>query len=600
MSTIFFTDGVLANSISAETRLVLESLRERHARLGIIINRRERLQRSIEQPLKINSLFDPKLLIYSDTEATLVEAAAKARPDRALFVSEDSIQRRESLKAGFDMAIPHLTLVSELMEGGTLVYARVSKLNEEHRDGRLKRFLRMPIAPVFLSLVDSGFAYIITSTRITEEIRAMGFEVTTFDGHDPQVTDLYLARDDRKVPESRTPEEFATDFLKQQDKSRFIVGPLDRALLLALSDVPIEEIHFPNARHGHNRRLRAKTTLLAPLTGEINTSRSPLRLNSSMLTVDEVKVLQEEITKEKIEALHAPYVGDKPLVVKGVSHTIRSRHISQTDNCLVTHALVEQLNTIGGSLLKVQLCEFTLADKKFYNVEAELPGSEPDAFVIISAHFDSIARDVAGFTPAPGADDDASGMAGVLAAAQVAVRLRAAGPLKRSLRFLFFNAEEDFILGSLEYAARQRAKSVNIVAVFQMDMIGFNGGKPRVFEIHAGFHRNPVTESRSLQFAQAVSDMAAQVSPSLTEKQIYPRDNDRDPAEGYSDHTPFHENGYAACMISEDYNTDPGDPDPDPQINKDYHQSTDQKIDYAYAAEIARAVVAAAILTAKS
>jgi hypothetical protein len=53
-------------------------------------------------------------------------------------------------------------------------------------------------------------------------------------------------------------------------------------------------------------------------------------------------------------------------------------------------------------------------------------------------------------------------------------------------------------------------------------------------------------------------------------------------------------------MISEDYNTDPGDPDPDPQINKDYHQSTDKKIDYAYAAEIARAVVAAAILTAKS
>jgi Zn-dependent M28 family amino/carboxypeptidase len=403
------------------------------------------------------------------------------------------------------------------------------------------------------------------------------------------------------VPEGKTPEEFATEFLKRQDKSRFIVGPLDGALLLALSDIPIEEIHFPNARHGHNRRLRAKTTLLAPLAGEINTSTSPLWLNSSMLTADEVKVLQEEITKEKIEALHAPYVGDKPLVVKGVSHTISSRHISQTDNTLVTHALVEQLNSIGGGLLKVQLCEFTLADKKYYNVEAELPGSsEPDAFVIISAHFDSIARDVAGFTPAPGADDDASGMAGVLAAAQVAVRLRAAGPLKRSLRFLFFNVEEDYILGSLEYAAKQHAKSVNIVAVFQMDMIGFNGGNPKVFEIHAGFHRNPVTESRSLQFAQAVSDMADLVSPSLTEKQIYPRGNDRDPAEGYSDHTPFHENGYEACMISEDYNTDPGDPCPDPQINKDYHQSTDKKIDYAYAAEIARAVAAAAILTAKS
>jgi hypothetical protein len=66
MSTIFFTDGLLANSICSETRSVLKSLRERYARLGIIINQRDELQNSFEQTLKISdllSLFDPKLII---------------------------------------------------------------------------------------------------------------------------------------------------------------------------------------------------------------------------------------------------------------------------------------------------------------------------------------------------------------------------------------------------------------------------------------------------------------------------------------------------------------------------------------------------------
>ena len=52
-------------------------------------------------------------------------------------------------------------------------------------------------------------------------------------------------------------------------------------------------------------------------------------------------------------------------------------------------------------------------------------------------------------------------------------------------------------------------------------------------------------------------------------------------------------------MVSEDYNTDEGDPDPDPQVDPHHHTSGDQAFDFAYAAEIARAVIAAAFLTAR-
>ena len=53
-------------------------------------------------------------------------------------------------------------------------------------------------------------------------------------------------------------------------------------------------------------------------------------------------------------------------------------------------------------------------------------------------------------------------------------------------------------------------------------------------------------------------------------------------------------------MISEDHYIDEGDPSPDPQYNPNYHESDDIEIDYTYAANVARAVTGAAILTARS
>lgn len=107
----------------------------------------------------------------------------------------------------------------------------------------------------------------------------------------------------------------------------------------------------------------------------------------------------------------------------------------------------------------------------------------------------------------------------------------------------------------------------------------------------------------SLPLAERVRYAASVVSPSLVNPkspQMYPRPGGFDPAETRSDHRRFHEHGYPACMISEDHFYDYGDPHPDPQYNPNYHESDDENIDYVYAANIARAVAGAAILTAKS
>lgn len=628
MSAIFFSDSVITHASSAadciglqycarsDARMVLESLWERRARMGLIAHLGEQPQELLDQALNKSGLlgfFDPKLVIYSDgfTETALAEAMSKAGPPpgRSLFVGQHREERAHALQVGFDAAIPHPLLVSELMHGGTLAYVRVSGLHGEYRDGRLKRFLNMPVAPLYFTREREGTAYGITSAGITETLRSMGFDVKIFGGeHDPQVTDLYLAHDDRAVPEGYEPAEYSTKFLARQGKAGLIVEPVEGALMLALPpDVSIEEIHFPKAKHGHNQMLLADTTLLAGLAANVPAASAESRFRQrayAPLTEDELRALRDGITSTSIERLHAPYIGDASLYVGGEQHLIKSRHIKSPGNELVTRALCEHLKTIGGGLLKVRRHNFLYNSLKLSNVEAELPGSEPNSVVIISAHFDSIALDVQDSESAPGADDDASGMAAVLAAAEMVVKLRAAGQLRRSLRFLFFNAEEQGLVGSKEYAGEQCECGPTIVGVFQMDMIGFPGKKPNetpeVFELHAGCSNYPQAEMKSVELAQRVSDMAALVSPSLTNIQFYPVDVGYDPAEDRSDHHAFHAGGVAACMASEDYNTDRYDPKPDPQVNPDYHESTDKRIDCAYAAEIARAVVAAALLTAKN
>lgn len=618
MSTIFFTESMLA---MAESRAELECLLQSGARIGVLVNGNRDpgfLEKSCRPKTRLSSRVDRDLVIYTDklTDDILATAAVEARKNagQALFVGEYCEERSSALNAGFDAAIPHPSLVSEVLDGERLVYGRVSGLSRDYVDRRMERLLNLPVLPVHITAEESGSAYVITSGRIAELIRKTGFNVITFDDHDPQTTDLYLVRDDRKVPEGEDPTKFAMDFLKRQGTAKFVVAPVHNWLMLALpSDISIEEIHFSSPRQGHSWSLSPDRYLWQPedrvlfrrTTDAIVSPVSKSLLNGG-LTLKEKEELEHGIDAKTIERWHSPYVGKTLLKVGEKSYKIRSRHTSREENQYVTDGLVEHLTQIGGDLLIVNCRPFEYGGKTLSNVEAELPGTQPDEIVIVSAHFDSIATDVQGGYPAPGADDDASGMAGVLAAAEVAVKLRRElGAFKRTLRFILFNAEERSVNGSKKYV-RTLPRDITIAGVFQMDMIGFHGGKPTVFEIHAGYQHSDDVETKSRLLAERVRDVAAFVSPSLVNRgnpaspQIYPRDGEFDPAEGQSDHSRFHECGHAACMISEDYNTDPWDITyPDPQVNPNYHESDDEVIDYAYAADIARAVAGAAIVTAK-
>jgi len=115
------------------------------------------------------------------------------------------------------------------------------------------------------------------------------------------------------------------------------------------------------------------------------------------------------------------------------------------------------------------------AVKTVHNVVGYLPG-ETDEYVILGAHYDhlglggqySLAPSMTG-TVHPGADDNASGTAGVI---ELARWFGKQPKQKRGILFLSFAGEELGLLGSAYYVAHPELPLANAVAMINMDMIG--------------------------------------------------------------------------------------------------------------------------------
>lgn len=110
------------------------------------------------------------------------------------------------------------------------------------------------------------------------------------------------------------------------------------------------------------------------------------------------------------------------------------------------------------------------------NVVATLAGTDSTAAArtyVVSAHYDSRVQDVLNFTSdAPGADDDASGVAALLELA----RVMATHPAKATIMFVAFDGEEQGQYGSQFFANQLKAAGTNVQADLNMDIIGNSVG----------------------------------------------------------------------------------------------------------------------------
>ncbi|MGP4074581.1 M28 family peptidase [Halobacillus sp. K22] len=161
-------------------------------------------------------------------------------------------------------------------------------------------------------------------------------------------------------------------------------------------------------------------------------------------------------------------------------------------------------------------------DKISYNVIATMqPHKNKDngQIVTIGAHHDSVAG-------GPGANDDASGVSGVLELAKIMAKT----PIDTELRFMTFGAEEKGLLGSYHYASTLSEDEVNrIAAHFQMDMIGSRDSGDLIMFTPDG-EKNLVT------------DLGAAAGARVAEVVEYGQ-------LGRSDHVPFFERGIPSALF---------------------------------------------------
>lgn len=597
-------------TVLPKVKEVLEALKAEGIRIGIISNPGNESPTNVKSALQecgLLQFIDENLLIFGskDSPAIFMFASQKANefPDQCIFVGENSSERSFAIDAGFLRVSPHPTLAESVIKGAALFYACIKPSTTQQNERWLEIRNTLHLVPIKIT-GNPPQTYVIAAIDAIDSLRKEKIELKLLGGRDdPLQTDMYLVRDDRPTPPGfSSAAENSRSFLAEKRQSQFIVDHSKEGVYVALpSNVSIERIHFPFAHHGHNEKLIPDNSLFIPFKPSHNhvefDAEEPPGLSN-----EEIDAINS-LTVSSFTKYHRLYAGIAQLENAGL---VTSRHIRHPDNQRVVDALQRQFTEIGGPELIVSRHRFPHENIFLDNVVAEFSGTEPESFVLVTAHLDSTAAFGDGpynpaNDPAPGSDDDASGIAAVLAIAEVIAKARQTRKAKRSIRFVLFNAEEHGLVGSKAYARRQASLQTQITAVFQMDMIGYKGiqnSTPHQFEVHVGFFPSEDVEQRSFLLANIIQQIAQTVSPLLGTVQVYPAPNDEDPADGRSDHAPFQEHGYAACVISEDFFAGPSMDSPEETPNPDYHKPTDLTIDYEYATSIARIVAAAALIAA--
>jgi hypothetical protein len=227
--------------------------------------------------------------------------------------------------------------------------------------------------------------------------------------------------------------------------------------------------------------------------------------------------------------------GERPVTVAGISYTIATRNVLQIE--AISMATRYAYEWLAGTGLDVSYHDYSWGDTEGRNVVAEKPGLvDPGEIYLITAHLD----DMPPGPRAPGADDNASGSVAVMMAA----RLLAAHHFAYTVRFVLFTGEEYGLLGSSAYAADCAARGENIRGVINLDMIGYNTGRP-VYEIFA-LEGDSATAAESRQLAGLFVDVASVYDLDLEPQELV---MDVYPLVGGSDQWGFLQVGYGLELL---------------------------------------------------
>ena len=213
-----------------------------------------------------------------------------------------------------------------------------------------------------------------------------------------------------------------------------------------------------------------------------------------------------------------------------------SRHIYDVEN-----GLTERYKSLAG-IDTVILHDFKI-NKEGYptetadNVIAVQWGvTKPDEFVVCGAHYDSWNTDTADpdTVRAPGADDNATGVAGIWETARLLSRHK----FDRTILYCHWNAEEIGLIGSEAYAKECAEKQMDIVGYFNMDMNGY-------LKDGTDIHMHVVYVNQDSLLANMFFDVCHTYHPEMPVRQNWMPHGD-------SDFSSFNRSGYPALHPFED------------------------------------------------
>ena len=158
--------------------------------------------------------------------------------------------------------------------------------------------------------------------------------------------------------------------------------------------------------------------------------------------------------------------------------------------------------------------------------------------VVLGAHLDSINQSGGGNPEmiAPGADDDASGIATLTETLRIA--LASGWKPQRTVKFMAYAAEEAGLRGSNAIAQQFKANGVNVVGVLQLDMTEYRKGSPEDMQVVTDY-----SNASLKQFFEQLFD--AYLAPMGLRRGTITC------GYGCSDHASWNSAGYPAAMMFE-------------------------------------------------
>ncbi|MFF5173434.1 M20/M25/M40 family metallo-hydrolase [Micromonospora sp. NPDC000089] len=282
----------------------------------------------------------------------------------------------------------------------------------------------------------------------------------------------------------------------------------------------------------------------------------------------ELRALLREVDPHRIEATV------RRLAAFGTRHTLSSQDDPARGIGAARDWIFAQLSgyaAASGGRMTVELQSYVQQPAsripvatRITNVVATLRGtSAPERVYVLSGHYDSRATDVLdAVSDAPGADDDASGVAVVLELARVLATRRT----EATIVFAAVAGEEQGLYGSTYLAQQLKAAGVDLQGMFTNDIVGsstaddgtrdprsvrlFAEGVPTAETPAEAATRQSVggeNDSPSRQLARFVRDVADNGATGMRVRVIYRRDR-------YlrgGDHIPFLQQGWPAGRFSE-------------------------------------------------